>query len=211
MQVRGRVFSAVALNILFLPKVSMETRLQQQLKVLMELLPGIATSTLAIVDMQSCKSPIWLFQYPFMFHVDSCWPGPTKRASNGEYRTTVHAALVVMTALRQTCQRMRRVSTSYSSYFILYSSTGGLLHLHQRQVRPGNRLKALSQDHLLWGLASTLRVRLLLLQLEGGRHSQSLRQDVGRLGAGDVDLAAEWRLLNWGVAPGPGLKRKNRE
>ena len=67
------MFSAVvALNILFLPKVSMETRLQQQLKVLMELLPGIATSTLAIVDMQSCKSPIWLFQYPFMFHVDSC-------------------------------------------------------------------------------------------------------------------------------------------
>ena len=66
------MFSAVALNILFLPKVSMETRLQQQLKVLMELLPGIATSTLAIVDMQPCKSSIWLLQYPFMFHVDSC-------------------------------------------------------------------------------------------------------------------------------------------
>ena len=67
------MFSAVvALNILFLPKVSMETRLQQQLKVLMELLPGIATSTQAIVDMQSCKSSIWLLQYYFMFHVDSC-------------------------------------------------------------------------------------------------------------------------------------------
>ena len=67
------MFSAVlALNIFLLPKVSMETRLQQQLKVLMELLPGIATSTLAIVDMQRCKSSIWPLQYSFMFHVDSC-------------------------------------------------------------------------------------------------------------------------------------------
>ena len=71
MQVRRGVFSAVvALNILFLPKVSIETRLQQQLKVLMEPLPGIATSTLVIVDMHSCKSSIWLLQYPIMFHVD---------------------------------------------------------------------------------------------------------------------------------------------
>ena len=66
------VSAVVALNIFLLPQVSMETRLQQQLKVLMELLPGIATSTLVIVDMQSCKSSIWLLQYPFMFHVDSC-------------------------------------------------------------------------------------------------------------------------------------------
>ena len=64
MQVRRGVFSALALNIFLLPKVSMETRLQQQLKVLMELLPGIATSTQAIVDTQSCKSPIWLFPLP---------------------------------------------------------------------------------------------------------------------------------------------------